>query len=473
MLDQKKLSFIAGECVHPRCVFIQGATMNKTPQKTYHLYHHQPYPLAANEVHEQAWLVNNGINYSVVATIAARTPEEAYQAVREKMAGHGKLSRFVTLQIGNLLRETQPGDVLVGKQAAWMIVSETQIRAISYEEHEPWKSYARDETVWGVRWSPNGRYVAAISDVVSIHSPYKENERYSTTSYHHSGSYTGHAVEWSPDRRRIASGGYSGEVHVWKPEPDGGYSRAARGSIVICRTEEEDSRHTRVTAIAWTPDSKSLLAGKTDGDIVHWDAVTGDSLHVFNWHQDDVNALVYSPDGTHIASASDDGTVCIWRPLDSPSLDVVCHHAGAVSSVAWSPDGTLLVSACTKDDQSLHFWDPTSGEPSERIPLSISFTTLLTIVSVAWSPDGRYIAAGCDDGTVQVVDVGRRRHMTTFRSDTGYQIKSVAWSPDGTCIAAGGSTHWGNSGRVKIWQVEPVPAPLSVDGPVPTEGAPV
>ncbi len=440
--------------------------MNRTPQKTYHLYHHQPDPLASDEVHEQAWLVNNGVNYSVVATIAARTPEEAYQAVREKMAGHGKLSRFVKLQVGNLLRETVAGDVLVGEQAAWMIISEAQIRAISYEKSKPWKSYGQDEPVWCVRWAPNGRHVAAISKIVSIHTPYQD-ERSSTTSYHRHGSYTGYAVEWSPDGRRIASGGYNGEVHVWKPEPFGGYSNAAIGSIVICRTEEGDSKHTRVTAIAWTPDSRSLLVGKTDGDIVQWDAVTGEYLHVFKRHQDDVNALVYSPDGTHIATACDDGTVHIWRIEDPPSLDVICQHAGAASSVAWSPDGTLLVSACTKDDQSLHFWDPTSGEPGERIPLSVYSTRLLTILSVAWSPDGRYIAAGCDDGTLQVVDVLLRRHVTTYRSETPY-IKSVSWSPDGKYIAAGGSAHWGNSGKVRIWQVETNSATLSADESMPT-----
>jgi WD40 repeat protein len=153
--------------------------------------------------------------------------------------------------------------------------------------------------------------------------------------------------------------------------------------------------------------------------------------------------------------------VRIWQIEDAPSLDVICHHAGAVSSVAWSPDGTLLVSVCAKDDQSLHFWDPTSGEPAERIPLSVYSTHLLTILSVAWSPSGRYIAAGCDDGTLQVVDVWRRRHITTYRSETAYKIKSVAWSPDGNYIVTGGSTHWGNSGKVRIWQVEANVPPLA------------
>jgi len=189
---------------------------------------------------------------------------------------------------------------------------------------------------------------------------------------------------------------------------------------------------------------------------------------VFRRHRDDVNSLVYSPDGTHIATASDDGTVRVWQIEDSPSLDVVCQHAAAVSSVAWSPDGTLLVSACAKDDQSLHFWDPASGEPGERISLSVYSTRLLTILSVAWSPDGRYIAAGCDDGTLQVVDVLLRRHVTTYRSEAAYKIKSVAWSPDGKSIAAGGSTRWGSSGKVRIWLMDEEVEAFPDDVPLPT-----
>jgi WD40 repeat protein len=447
---------------------IKEHIMNRIPQQTYHLYHLQPDLLTSDKVHEQAWLVNNGVNYNIVATIAARTPEEAYQALREKWVGHGKLSRFVTLLIENLPRETLPGDVLVGKESAYMVVSQTEIRSIPYEICKPWKTYKHDDTVWCVRWSPNGRHVAVMSDAVSIHNLYSDEPFYSSTSYRHSGSYTGHAVEWSPDGRRIASGGYNGEVHVWKPDPFGGYANAAKGSIVICRAEKRDSDHTRVTAIAWSPDSKCLLAGKTDGDIVQWEASTGECLHVFNRHQNEVNTLVYSPDKAHIATASNDGTLRVWRVEDAPSLDVVCQHAGPVSSVVWSPDGTLLVSACTKDDQALHFWDPDSGKPGERIPLSVYSTRLLTILSVAWSPNGRYIAAGCDDGTLQVVDVRLRRHVATYRSGTGYKIKTVAWSPDGRCIAVGGSTHWGNSGQVQIWQVETDSASLSVDKPLPT-----
>lgn len=426
--------------------------MNRVSQQTYHLYHHQPEPLGSEDLCDHAWLVNNGASYRLVATIQARTPEEAYQAVRRKTTGQGKSSRFVTLHMGNMLRATEPGDVLVDEKAAWMIVSEAQLRPIAYQKDVPWKSYRHDGTVWCVRWSPDGNHVVVIENVVSIHTPERTDERYSVTSYRHH-NYTGRAVEWSPDGKRIASAGYDGEVHIWKPEPLAGYASAAKGSIVICRPEKTHSSYTRVTALAWNSASTTLLAATAD-ELVQWDAGTGEQLQTFKRHQDNVNTLLYSPDSSHLASASDDGTLRVWQIGEPPAHDRIFEHAGAVSSVAWSPDGTLLVSACANDDQSLQFWDLDAGKPSERLPLSVYSTRFLSILTLAWSSDGRYIATGCDDGTVQIVDVGLRKHVVTYRSEAMRHVQSVAWSPDGMYLAAGGENRWGSGGTVELWRMD-------------------
>ena len=421
----------------------------KEPQKTYHLYHHQPDPLAPDAVHELAWLLNNGVSYSVVATILAHTSEEALQALREKRAGHGKLARYVTLQSGTLLRETLPGDVLVGEGIAWMINAEGQLQRISYTMSHPWKSYTHTGPVACISWAPGGEHVVAISKTVALHSLARDDERYDPTYHRHES--TGYAVAWSPDGHHIASGGYDGEVHVWTPDPSGNYRGAAIGSLLICRTQERGEQQ-KITSIAWAPDSQHVLAGRSIGDIVQWNAVTGACLQLCKRHYDDINVLAYSPDTIHIASASDDGTLRIWELEQMPSYDLVCQHAGPVSACAWSPDGTLLVSAC-EDDPSLHFWDVLSGEPGERIALSASSTSLPCILALAWSPDGRYIAAGCDDATLQIVDVDRRRHVFTYW--TGHNQKrvcAVAWSPDGTSIASGGTNPWNSGGQVCIWQ---------------------
>ncbi len=428
--------------------------MNKTLQHTYHLYHHQPKPLALESVNEHAWLVNNGVNYSIVATIQARTPEDAYKAVQEKMVGHGKLTRFVEIRTGNLMRETFPGDVLVEERGAWMIVADLQIQRIPYETSQPWKSYSHHSSVECVSWSPNGKHLAAIGKDVHIHNLYESEERSTSSSYRRHGNWTGYAIAWSPDGSRIASGGYDGEVHVWKPAPHAGYSNASTGSILICRTEEGESRQEKISCIAWSADSKTFIAGRNKGSVIQWNALTGECLHIFPRHKGDVNALAYAPDGIRIASASDDGTIRVWGIGQDTTQDVICQHPGKVSSFAWSPDSSLIVSSCEDEDQSLHFWNPSTGDPGEQIPLSIYSTKILGINTVAWSPDGRFIVAGCDDGTLQMINVIRRQHILTYRIGNNHRVNSIAWSPDGNCFVSGGSDGWGNDGRVRIWQVK-------------------
>ncbi len=127
-------------------LFQKENSMRAKPLKIYHLYHHQPEPLPLETVNQQAWLVNNGITYSLVAIIQARSVEEAYLAIQEKMAGRGQRRRFVELR-ANMLRATLPGDVLVEKTKAWMVMPENKIQSIPYEAIPSWKSYAHRGTV--------------------------------------------------------------------------------------------------------------------------------------------------------------------------------------------------------------------------------------------------------------------------------------------------------------------------------------
>jgi WD40 repeat protein len=427
--------------------FFEKEGMDKRVQHTYHLYHHQPEPLAVTDVQDQAWLINNGANYGVVALIRAATPEQAYEGLLARTRGQG--FRSVEIKTSNIMRESLPGDVLVGEKHAWMLFPDGKLRRISYTPDPSWKSYLHDSGVKCLSWAPDGKHLAACGSHVLLHSLERDDvPSYAVASYRRHGSSTVCALAWSPDGTRIASGGYDAEVHIWRPDPEGEYANAARGSILICRTLESGySSGQRITSLAWAPDARTLLAGRDRGDLVRWDALSGECLRIISRHQGPVTALAYAPDGTRVASASEDSTLSIWS-LKNPDQEVICWHAGAVLSFAWSPDGAYLVSAC-QHEQSLQSWDAFSGRPGQRIPLSVSSTQLLTIQTIAWSPNGDVLAAGCDDGTVQLIDMHRFRHIQTYRAAHA-QVHCIAWSPDGCLLDAG---ERGFNG-VQVWQVE-------------------
>jgi WD40 repeat protein len=69
----------------------------------------------------------------------------------------------------------------------------------------------------------------------------------------------------------------------------------------------------------FSPDGRRLVTGGVDGAVRLWDAATGRPLAVLHEHADVVNAVSFGPDGRTILSASDDRTARIYpcEPCES------------------------------------------------------------------------------------------------------------------------------------------------------------
>jgi WD40 repeat protein len=62
----------------------------------------------------------------------------------------------------------------------------------------------------------------------------------------------------------------------------------------------------------FSPDGRRIVTGGADGDVRLWDATTGRPLAVLHEHSNVVNAVSFSPDGRSILSASDDRTARVY-----------------------------------------------------------------------------------------------------------------------------------------------------------------
>jgi WD40 repeat protein len=68
----------------------------------------------------------------------------------------------------------------------------------------------------------------------------------------------------------------------------------------------------QVTAVAFSPDGKTLATGSWDFTVRLWDVATGKELANYNWDIGRIYCLAYAPDGLRIAAGGDLGRVVVW-----------------------------------------------------------------------------------------------------------------------------------------------------------------
>jgi hypothetical protein len=96
-----------------------------------------------------------------------------------------------------------------------------------------------------------------------------------------------------------------------------------------------------VRSIAWSPDGKRIASGGYAAKV--WDAATGKELMVLNGHKGRV-VVAWSPNGNYIATGSGDKAVRLWDAATGEEIVVLRGHTGGISSIAWSPDGSRIAS---------------------------------------------------------------------------------------------------------------------------------
>jgi WD40 repeat protein len=254
--------------------------------------------------------------------------------------------------------------------------------------------------VYAVAWFPDGTRIASSSKDKTV-------QVWDASEGGHVFTYRGHKdqvtnVAWSPDGKRIASGGGNPDetntksdrtVQVWDAS-DGGHVLTYRG-------------HTdTVFGLAWSPDGKRIASGGYDTTVQVWDAVDGGNVFTYRGHTADVSTIAWSPDGRRIASGSGDYTVQVWNAVDGGNVFTYRGHTDWLNSVDWSPDGKRIASGGGgspngQRDYTVQVWDAANGG---HVFVYNGHTDI--VLRVAWSPDGTLIASASNDKTVQIWSPG-------------------------------------------------------------------
>jgi WD40 repeat protein len=110
-----------------------------------------------------------------------------------------------------------------------------------------------------------------------------------------------------------------------------------------------------IRAIAFSPDGRRLVSGGEDRVVRVWDVGTGECQAELRGHTDAVFAAAFLPGGTRLATAGRDWAVWLWDLAKGEEVARLTEHVIYVWSLAFSTDGKTLASG--SGDNTVHLWD--------------------------------------------------------------------------------------------------------------------
>jgi WD40 repeat protein/class 3 adenylate cyclase/energy-coupling factor transporter ATP-binding protein EcfA2 len=205
-----------------------------------------------------------------------------------------------------------------------------------------------------------------------------------------------------------------------------------------------------VNSIAWSPDGRRIATGGNESSARIWDGQTGRSQLELLGMEGPVISVDWSPDGERLLTGSSDGTARVWDVGGERGQELISLSSQGTRSGVWavfSPDGDQVLTG-DFDITAATIWDVSLAGDAEWANLP---TDPLVPVDVAFLP-GDEVAAGSDEGSVTVWDVGDDGSARAVRtlgpgSGSAEPVVRIAANHDGTRVA----TARGFSSIADVW----------------------
>lgn len=196
-----------------------------------------------------------------------------------------------------------------------------------------------------------------------------------------------------------------------------------------------------VTALAFTPDSKSLISSGYR-ELLVWEANTGKLTGRWPGLPELTSAVRVSPNGWWVASAGGTpgtrGVVRLWDATNGTPIRDLLAAPDVVLALNFSSDSKLL--AAGGSDRLVHVWNLATGKPIARIAEHSD-----GVEEVCFSPDGQRLATASRDKTAKVFEVATGKMVVAFTEHID-PVRSVAFARDGQSVVSAGGDK-----IIRVW----------------------